>query len=194
MGRLRSERYEYIKEAVVNTLIECNITTVPINPFEICRKKGYLLIKYTSKYTKEEIEKLCEVYPNGFSYYSENGDRIIEYNDTLSNNRIRTTLFHEIGHTVLKHTCTCELAETEAEWFAAYIIAPPPLVNLYNIESSEELSIIFDASLECAYNCMSRYLKWKRITWFLRNYEKDLVNQFSIDFEKIYDNDEVMQN
>ena len=101
MTKLRNEKYEFIKKSVIRTLIECDVKTLPINPLEICEKRGYTLIKYTDKYTKEDFDMICEVFPNGFNYYSD-GKRIIEYNDTLSTERIRTTIFHEIGHAMNK--------------------------------------------------------------------------------------------
>lgn len=177
MTKLRNEKYEYIKKVVTRTLLECNINTLPIDPYKICEKRGYKLIKYSEKYKGENFEKVCAVFPNGFNYFLE-GERIIEYNDTLLPERIRTTIFHEIGHIELKHTCQCSLAETEAEWFAAYIIAPPPLIDLIKVNSLLELSIKFDTSKECAYHCMMRYIAWKRVAWFKRDYEKDLIEQF----------------
>lgn len=177
MARLRDERYEYIKKIAIRTLLECDIKTLPISPIEICEKRGYKLIKYTEKYSTEEMELVCEKYPNGFNYFR-GGERIIEYNDTLLQERIRTTIFHEIGHIELNHTCHCALSENEAEWFAAYIIAPPPLVDLNEINSSLELAIKFDTSIECGNHCMNRYLKWKRAAYFRHDYEKTLIEQF----------------
>ena len=43
--------------------------------------------------------------------------------------RIRFTIMHEIGHIVLDHTEHSDLAESEANFFAKYALAPPPLVH-----------------------------------------------------------------
>lgn len=177
MRKLSDKRYEYIKRIVIRTLRECGIKDIPIDPFEICKKRGYILIKYTDKYTKEEIAKIVEVYPKGFNYYH-NGKRIIEYNDSHSFEIIRFTILHEIGHIELKHTEDCELAEAEAEWFAAYAIAPPPLVDLYNIEDFLDIVRIFKTSYECGFNCMRRYVKWKRNVLIKKDYEKELIKLF----------------
>ena len=178
MARLRDEKYEYIKKKVVRTILECDINELPINPFAICNKRKYKSIKYSDKYSVDELELICKVYPDGFNYYLD-GERIIEYNDLLAPERIRMTLFHEIGHIELKHTCKCSLSEAEAEWFAAYMIAPPPLVDLINIDSFLDLAIKFDTSITCAYHCMRRYILWKRFTIVCRDYEKKLREQFS---------------
>lgn len=192
-SRLRDERYEHIKKVAVRTLKECNIRSVPIDPFQICKIRGYKLIKYTEKYNQEEMEKICSNFPNGFNYIL-NGERIIEYNNTQSKERIRTTIFHEIGHIELKHTCVCSLAETEAEWFGVYIIAPAPLVDLYELEDSVELSVKFGTSIECGYYCMRRYIKWKRRAWILKDYEKEIVKLFKEKDELSNMKEEVMQN
>ena len=139
------------------------------------------------------MEIVCRKYPNGFNYVLK-GERIIEYNDTLTPERIRTTIFHEIGHIELKHTCACSLAEAEAEWFGVYMIAPAPLVDLYNLEDSMDLAVTFDTSMECGYYSMVRYIKWKRYTWILKDYEKELVKQFTENNEYLIKKDEVMQN
>jgi hypothetical protein len=63
-----------------------------------------------------------------FRYY-------IFYNDYNSIERQRWTIFHEIGHAYLGHHCSnCTLSEEEcereADFFADYCIAPPPLINI----------------------------------------------------------------
>ena len=191
--RLRDERYEYIKRKVVETLIECDIYTIPIDPFEICKKRGYSLIKYTDIYTKEEMKILCKYYPNGFNYF-DSGIRIIKYNDSLSPERIRTTIFHEIGHIELKHTCQCALSEAEAEWFGAYMIAPSPLVNLFKFTDSSALAIKFNTSLECGYYSMVRYIKWKKFSYVNKDYENKLVKQFTKNNILLGVKEEVTQN
>ena len=180
MTRLKDRRYEHIKRVAVNTLIECGIRDVPIDPFLICERRGYKLIKYSEKYNEEDMAVVVEAFPNGFNYYDK-GVRIIEYNDNYSIERIRTTILHEIGHIELKHTKKCLLAETEAEWFAAYIIAPPPLVDLYDIEDILDVSARFNTSCECGFHCMRRYQTWKRYTIFKKDYERQLVKQFTGD-------------
>ena len=65
-----------------------------------------------------------------------------------------------------------------ANIIGVYMIAPPPLVDLVNVDSSLDLSIKFDTSIECAYHCMRRYLTWKSVTMFKRDYERKLVEQF----------------
>ena len=175
--KLSDERYEYIKKIVVKTLKECNIKEVPIDPFLICKRRGYKLIKYTEKYDKEKMKLVCSRFPNGFRYFK-NGEYVIEYNDIQPKERIRTTIFHEIGHIELKHTCPCTLAETEAEWFGVYMIAPPPVVNLLGVENSEELMFIFGTSEECGFYSMNRYIRWKNRAWILKDYEEELVNLF----------------
>ncbi|MEE3343547.1 MAG: ImmA/IrrE family metallo-endopeptidase [Bacilli bacterium] len=189
--RLRDERYEYIKKKVVKTLVECDIHTIPINPFEICKKRKYVLIKYTDKYTEEEMKIICERFPNGLNYFH-NGERIIEYNDSLTPERIRTTIFHEIGHIELKHTCECTLAENEAEWFGVYIIAPPPLVNLFSLVDPIDLALKFNTSMACGYYSMVRFIKWKRYSLFLKDYERRLVKQFDVNHEQLTKKEEVI--
>jgi Zn-dependent peptidase ImmA (M78 family) len=189
MAKLSNDRYEYIKRKATQTLTECNINSIPINPYQICNERKYKLIKYSSKYSGDELKFIIECFPCGFSYIY-NNEKIIEYNDSIEHERIRTTLFHEIGHLELRHTCECTLSETEAEWFGAYIIAPPPLVNIFKPDDYIELSKIFDTSKECGFNAMNRYLKWKSITVFQKDYENTMIKQFR--FKRQYEDIEVI--
>ena len=76
--------------------------------------------------------------------------------------RIRFTIMHEIGHIVLDHTEHSDLAESEANFFAKYALAPPPLVHKYKPEDYCELAEIFQLSQECAMNAMKFYHRWLR--------------------------------
>ena len=84
----------------------------------------------------------------------------IFYNDQQVIGRIRFTIMHEIAHIVLDHTEASELAEAEANFFAKYALAPPPLVYQFHPEDFLDIAEKFDLSPECAYYAMEFYNKW----------------------------------
>ena len=93
--------------------------------------------------------------------------------------RIRFTIMHEIGHIILNHTEHSDLAESEANYFAKYALAPPPLVHELHIEDYLELSERFDISHQCAFYAMNNYNKWLRYgSPEYRDYEVTLINLF----------------
>ena len=72
--------------------------------------------------------------------------------------------YHEIGHIYLGHFENDDLSyeekEAEANFFAKYSIAPPPLVNIAKCESPWDVAIIFDVSGEASMYLYSYYQKW----------------------------------
>ncbi len=73
---------------------------------------------------------------------------------------IITPITHEIGHILLGHKQESDLARIQANYFAAYALAPSPIIHLYDIEDYVELAEIFNISKECAMLCASRYNNW----------------------------------
>ena len=172
--RLSDSRYESIKRDVVKTFKECNIRDIPIDPIKIAKCLGIKLIKY-SDVEEDERELLIEIEPNGF--ISQDRTKIF-YNDAAIPGKIRYTLLHEIGHKVRNHLEDSPLAESEAEWFAAYAIAPPPLVNMFKVSEYTEIAFTFETTFDCAMHAMGRYESWKFFGNKDADYERDLLKLF----------------
>ena len=148
--RLTNDKYEVIKQNVVKMFIDNDIRRIPIDCFEICQKMCIELKKY-SQLTPEALQKAKEISEDGFCLLVEKGpipfaflQWYIFYDDTKSRERIRFTIMHEIGHIVLGHTEHSQLAESEANFFAKYSLAPPPLVHKIQPEDYMDISTAFD--------------------------------------------------
>ena len=183
--RLTNDRYEIIKKNAVKMFLDNDIRRIPIDCFEICQKMCVKLKKY-SQLTSEALLKAKKISEDGFCMLVEEIPEpfpplqwYIFYDDTKSRERIRFTIMHEIGHIVLGHTEHSELAESEANFFAKYSLAPPPLVHKIKPEDYMDISDAFDLSQECAYYAMSFYNKWLRHghSKYL-NYEIELLSLF----------------
>lgn len=183
--RLPDNRYEKIKQDVVNMYEKNDIRCIPIDCFEICQKMCIKLIKY-SILTNDTLASVLKSSEDGFCIQtlevfglSANLQWYIYYNDNMPYQRIRFTIMHEIGHIVLDHTEHSELAESEANFFAKYALAPPPLVHKTNPEDYLDIAITFNLSDECAYYAMKTYNNWLRFgsNKFL-DYELSLLLQF----------------
>lgn len=83
---------------------------IPINPFEIVMKKGYVLIPFL-KMSKETLKLLRKTASSGASIRNEEGTYKIFYDDSDSPCRQRFTVMHEIGHILLGHKQDSEYAE-----------------------------------------------------------------------------------
>ena len=171
---------------VAKIFVKCNLSKIPITGFEIANKLRIIVIPY-SAFKEEKKLKLIEEDEDGF-YVKKDGKYYIYYNDAKDYGRINFTILHEIGHIVLDHTQHSELAESEANFFAKYAIAPPVLVDKFGNETSYWDLLIsiyenFRVTKTSGYNCLKYYLQWRanfnRINKKYRDYEKMILEQFS---------------
>jgi len=179
--RLVNFRYEEIKKAVARlfqTLFqEHGVNCVPISGFEIACRLGIKVRPY-SAYPIMERCLLIKMSEEGFFIRSEN---VIYYNDLRPYPRINFTILHEIGHYVLGHLEESSVAKMEADFFAAYALAPPVLIHKLGITNYQELSTVFGLSIEAANNAYNRYTKWLRYGGrFYTDYEISLCKNFGI--------------
>lgn len=161
--KLCSERYEEIDKEVIKMFNKISIKSFPVDCFDVCKQLGYKVFAYSEvkgtarealiDASKDGCSSLVELERGVFEYW-------IFYNDEMRRSRIRFTIFHEIGHIILGHTEESDLAESEANHFAAYALVPPPLVHQANVEDYIDIANIFDVSTESAYYAMIRYTSW----------------------------------
>ena len=139
--RLLSRRYDEIKQEVAQLYKKYHIDQYPIVPFILCQKMGIKLVPYTSLSPDKRIRALKASYDGFFAEYEEGGEVVLAifYNDTMIAERIRFTILHEIGHIVLGHMEHSDVAEAEANFFAKYAIAPPPIVHLFQPDDPYDL-------------------------------------------------------
>ena len=171
--------YDVIETAVVGMYKELGIKNVPIKPIEIAERKGYILKNYSELSPAARIE-LKTKDRDGVSFYNQElGAFIICYDDVKSYYRKRFTIMHEIGHIVLGHKQESELARKMADYFAAYSLAPSPLIHEYRCEDYMDISNVFDVSPDSAGYSFQRYENWLQYGGDLKLYEIELLNLFS---------------
>ncbi len=171
--------YEMIEKKVVSLYCRLNLTQVPIDPFQIANRLGFV-VKTFSDLPDEKQAILRELDLDGFSFIdSESRLRIICYDDNRMQVRIRFTIMHEIGHILLGHREESDLAKKMADYFAAYSLAPSPLMNRYRCDDYIDVMDTFDVSQDCAYICFQRFNNWLHYGGSLKRYEMDLLDLFS---------------
>ena len=155
---LSDERYEEIKELVVDMFEKYRITCVPISGFEIAMRMGVRVVPYSA--FEEGIRTLMiKKSIDGFTKL-DCGNYTIYYNDAKGYGRINNTIMHEVGHIVLGHLEESELAEAEVRFFAKYALAPPALIHKFKLSSPSEVADVFNVSYEAATYAYSYYQKW----------------------------------
>lgn len=172
--KLWDKRYEEIKEEVVKLFITLDIRCVPISGFEIATKLGVKVSPYSLSKNPELAEKIAR---DGVCIEKTNGELYIFYNDKEDYNRLNWTMLHELGHLILGHTEHCELADSEADFFAKNAIAPPILVHKLGLKSASDIKGHFYISAQAAENAWDYYQTWLNISGY-KSYEIRMCNLF----------------
>ncbi len=157
--RLSDEQYEFIKGEVVAVFKRYDTCCIPISGFELACKMRIKLIPY-SALTEEQYIAVVKISGDGFYLEDNFGNDIIYYNDVVSYERLNMTLLHEIGHCVLDHKGESDEEEAEANFFAKYAAAPPPLVHRLSDKSPESIASAFRISYTAAVYASNYYQKW----------------------------------
>lgn len=157
--RLSNNRYEEIKNIIVDLFIKYDVKCIPISGFELASKMGIKVIPYSS-FPEEKQKLLFKRIKDGFFVEKTDSEFYIYYNNTQTYGRINNTILHEIGHIVLDHTEESELSEAEVNFFAKYALVPPVLVHKLEINDPNKIAELFDVSIEASYYAFNYYKKW----------------------------------
>lgn len=157
--QLHDQRYEEIKAECVNMLEHVHATSYPLNAVDILRTLGAILIPYSEIGDKVK-EATSEAFSKDGFQLTKNGILYVFFNNTRGSGRTKYTLFHESGHFWLKHAFPSELAESEADFFAKYCLAPPPVVHYFGCSDFYQLMDRFELSQEAAIYAWQYYCKW----------------------------------
>ncbi|MDE6434652.1 MAG: ImmA/IrrE family metallo-endopeptidase [Lachnospiraceae bacterium] len=173
--------YRNIEIAAVDLYKELRIRDTAFDVFDVANRKGYRLIAY-SKLKRSKREYLRANGYDAINYYDERYKCfVIIYDDKPSLQRQRFSIMHEIGHILLGHKQESDLARIQANYFAAYALAPNPLIHFYDIEDYVELAETFNISQECAMLCAYRYNNWLQFgSQDFLPYENDLMKLFQV--------------
>lgn len=182
--------YEIARNKAWETLIKCNITSLPINLATIARLNNITILKYSD--SKQNLTG------DGFSL-NVNNVNVIYYNDKKPKTRIRFTLAHELGHCLLGHLKFgktynrnseidfkgMDVYEMQANVFARDLLMPAIVLHNLNIKSSEDIARICNVSM------LSAEIRYKRLTELN---ERNMFNKHPLErqvykqFQKYIDN------
>lgn len=112
--RLSDERYEEIKEEVVELYKELHITKFPVMAMDVCKQLGIVLKSY-NQFTERTFAVVIRASEDGMVAKIDNHYEIF-YNPSKDSARVRSTIFHEIGHIRLRHLVHDEENEAEANF------------------------------------------------------------------------------
>lgn len=189
--RNNKPRFTRTARLAVKTFKEHGITRLPVNPMDIiAQHKNWATMTYDDFAsikgwdTEDVIRKTGSF--DGCAIYDSNADLyLILYNDHPlwidNSRRITWTLMHEIGHIILDHLketgeaaitrgelskSKYEQFEAEAEYFAACVLSPIPVLYRLGIDTYEQIMQICGISKLAAQNRLThlkKRIKQKRI-------------------------------
>ena len=172
--RLSDERYEEIKEEVVELYKELHITKFPVNAMDVCKRLGIVLRSY-NQFDARTFSAVTRASEDGMVVKIDDHYEIF-YNPSKDIARVRSTIFHEIGHIRLRHLVHDEENEAEANFFASYFLTPAPLIQFFKLEFIQEVMDTFWVTFSLASNAYDRYRKW---LWYsgagYTQYEEELL-------------------
>ena len=132
------------------------------------------LIKYSS-FEKEIFISNKSKSEDSFLAIVKNRPHIL-FNDSQNRRRYRFSIAHEIGHIWLEHKEDTKENEAEANFFAAYLLVPVPLIIKYEISESARISSLFDVSSRVGDYSLSRATKRLKIDKPQTEYEYSIIN------------------
>lgn len=183
--------YKNVRNESWQCLIDAGITELPVSTVKIADHFGVKIIK-NSKFNWLEPTQ------SGISMQIISTNKwIICYNDTEPSRRSRFTIAHELGHILLGHPLRegeqhtrvfvkeRPQIESEADMFAARILAPACVLWGLDLHTPEEIANACDISITAAQFRAERMKELYRRQKFLTHpLEKQLFERFSDYIEK----------
>ena len=188
--KLTYYQYQRSKNLALQTLINENVTSLPVITTRICRNLGIVVKHFKSP-----------ILDSGYSFIIK-GQPYILVNKLESPARQRFTIAHELGHILLGHVSECGFQkrscvekdkdiETQANVFASRLLAPSCVLLFCNITSCYDIKQLCNISLEASqYRLKSlNYRSYKNIL-LNSKLEIQLSYQF-VDFIKKHKHKEI---
>lgn len=159
MINLENNRYDEIERTADEVFEDLGICVFPNNPFFVLGCLGVDIVEY-SNLKQEDRNCLMARSKDGFTTFGD-GRYTVYYNDGMPQGRVRFTLWHEIGHIMLEHfdrdSTSYREKEAEANHFAAYCIAPMPLIIKLQPKSPIDIENYFITSHKFAIYMFEKY-------------------------------------
>lgn len=195
-------RYTYINNQVLSIYSMMSTIKFPLDVKEVihyipnCRYMSYQQFAEINHCSIDDIIQICESKSGCTHYDIKNNRYLLLCNQSTDNNnnmgRQRWTCGHEIGHVVCNHhtisayeklsensllQTTNPEYESEADYFAATLLAPFPLFKLLNIKSAIDIQNTFGLSTEASLYRYKQYLKWLN-TRVKTSWENDMMRLY----------------
>lgn len=155
---LNPARYEELNREVADLMETYGVDEYPLDVFALAGRMGIVLRSYSSV-PRAKLSLLKDASKDAFTIAPcdyEVDTTFICYDQDANRGRLRQSIAHEIAHIWLEHPSDKEPYETEAEYFAAYLLAPIPVIIKLRLGSVWEVKDHFNVSFEAARIALER--------------------------------------
>ena len=174
--------YANVRDSSWRVLLDYSVRSLPVNIVGIACASGISIIKNSEVNELKSTEVGASIL-DGEKWY-------IVYDDTVSKERIRFTIAHELGHIFLGHplrlgyharTIDTDKPETEkqADMFAIRLLAPACVIWGLGLHTAEEIQKYFNISYSAAKVRASRMqILYERNKFLLSELERKVYANF----------------
>lgn len=175
-------RYKYVRDAAWQTLIDSKVNSLPVPLMSICQDFGITLLDNNRAHELRPTESGISLKQNGKWY--------IIFDDTDTHGKQRFTVAHELGHILMGHelkngyytrkeNLNKPTDETEADMFAARLLAPACVLWGIGATTAEQIAQVCDISLTAAtFRAERMELLRKRNKFLTSPLERQVYKQF----------------
>ena len=145
--------YKTARDGAWQALIDFNVTSLPVSVLTVANQAGISVVKDSDVRELRSGEVGASILDGDLWY--------IVYDDSVSKERIRFTIGHELGHIFLGHPLVAGYhartidtrkpeTETQADIFASRFLAPACVLWALDIHSTEDIMRICSISRQAA--------------------------------------------
>lgn len=150
--------YQFISDKILEVYIECSIKEFPIDCIGILQHYNFRLLSYREiKNSDPELHEIAKEFSDDAFRYK----KIICYNSTVVEGRMRFSLMHELGHYLLEHKENTPENEAEADYFASSVLAPRVAIWRMWHPTAEEIHKCFGLSYAASNRALDNFNRRK---------------------------------
>lgn len=138
-------------ECILNAYKIYEIKSFPVDCFEIIRKHGFKIVKYSELSSTKEAA--CRKLSDDACLIEDN----LYYDENVHPRRIAFSIAHELGHHFLRTN-----NEDDADEFASHFLAPRILIHKYNLRNADQIRDTFGLSYAASNRALMSYREWYR--------------------------------
>lgn len=194
MYYLKSSEYEHLKQEVADLIEAYNLTSWPLDSKTLLQRMGAQLIPYSSM-NPEALGLLGDTSKDAFTTIQTDYQKIVfatYYNDEANACRQNQSFAHEAAHIWLELYDDSSRTESMCNFFAAYLLAPVPIMIALKVESPTQVAIYFNLSLEAAFYSFNRMQKRLAFPHKFYDYEILMLKYAGLlEYEELEGGDEI---